>query len=296
VNTCVIFNPAARGTKARRFGRHLAGLSAQCALKPTLAAGGGRALASDAVREGYEIIVAAGGDGTLNEVLNGIADTPGALSRVRLGVLPLGTVNVFAKELNLPMNFRAAWRVIERGREALIDLPEVEFSSHGRPERRCFAQMAGAGWDARAVELLDIEQKKRYGTLAYVVSGLKAMRGPLPQVVVTNGTETLTGEIVLIGNGRFYGGRYLVFPEADLRDGLLEVSVFAKANLGTVVRYGFGLLVARSLESARVARMRGETLELRSAAPAAFHVEGDNIGHLPARFTIRRRALRVIVP
>ncbi len=294
MNTCVIFNPAARGTKARRL--DLARLSAQCALKPTSAVGDGRALAADAVREGYDIIVAAGGDGTLNEVLNGIADTPQGLSKVRLGVLPLGTVNVFAKELKLPMRFRAAWQVIERGREAIIDLPEVEFSLHGRPERRFFAQMAGAGWDARAVELLDFEQKKRYGALAYVVSGLKAMRGPLPQVVVTNGTETLAGEIVLIGNGRFYGGRYVIFPEADLRDGLLEVSVFAKANLGTIARYGFGLLMARSLESARVARMRGESLDLHSAAPAAFHVEGDNIGHLPARFTIHRQALRVIVP
>ncbi len=293
---CVIFNPAARGEKAKHFRDHLARLSAQCALKPTYAAGTGRALAAAAVREGFDMIVAAGGDGTLNEVLNGIGDEPDGFSRARLGVLPLGTVNVFAKELNLPLNFPAAWQVIERGRETVIDLPEGEFAVNGQTQRRFFAQMAGAGWDARAVELVDLEHKKKIGALAYVVAGFKALRGPLPQIVVTNGQETLAGELVLIGNGRFYGGRFNIFPEADLRDGLLEVSVFPKANLAMLARYGFGLLANRPLEAAGVTRMRGDTLNLYSAASTPFHVEGENVGHLPVTFTVRRQALRVIVP
>ena len=296
VKICVIFNPAARGNKARHFREQLARLSSQCSLKPTDAAGAGRALAAEAVREGFEVIVAAGGDGTLNEVLNGIGDEPDGLARTRLGVLPLGTVNVFAKELNLPLNFDAAWQVIERAREAVIDLPEAGFAIQGRPERRYFAQMAGVGWDARAVELVDWKQKKMIGALAYVVAGLKAMRGPLPQIVVTNGTETLAGELVLIGNGRFYGGRFTLFPEADLRDGLLEVSVFPKANFEMLARYGFGLLTSHPLEIARVTRMRGESLSVYSATPAPFHVEGENVGHLPVTFKILRQTLRVIVP
>src|SRR6185295_1298212 len=250
MKTCVIFNPAARGEKSRQFRDQLARLSAQCALKPTYAAGAGRALAAEAVREGFEVIVAAGGDGTLNEVLNGLGDEPDGLARTRLGVLPLGTVNVFAKELNLPMDFQTAWQVIERARESVIDLPAAEYAVNGQPQRRFFAQMAGVGWDARAVELVDWKQKKMIGALAYVVAGFKALRGPLPQIVVTNGTETLAGELVLIGNGRFYGGRYTIFPGADLRDGLLEVSVFPKANLEMLARYGFGLLISRPLETA----------------------------------------------
>src|SRR5438477_10710155 len=107
MKTCVIFNPAARGEKANRFREHLGALSAQCALKPTYAAGAGRALASEAVREGFELIVAAGGDGTVNEVVNGIGDEPNGFANVRLGVLPLGTINVFAKELGMPGNFAA---------------------------------------------------------------------------------------------------------------------------------------------------------------------------------------------
>ena len=296
MQTCVIFNPAARGGKARRFRDHLASLSAQCALKPTYASGAGRALAAEAVREGFDVVVAAGGDGTLNEVLNGLGDEPNGLAQTRLGVLPLGTVNVFARELNLPLHFQTAWQVIERARETVIDLPAAEFTVDGQVQRRCFAQMAGAGWDSRAIELVDWGQKKKIGALAYVVAGFKALRGPLPQIVVTNGRETLAGELVLIGNGRFYGGDFNIFPEADLRDGVLEVSVFPRANVATLARYGLGLLAARGLETAGAARMKGETLQLYSAASVPFHVEGENIGYLPAKFTIRRQALRVLVP
>ena len=296
MKTCVIFNPAARGGKARHFRDHLAGLSAQCALKPTYAAGAGRALAAEAVREGFELIVAAGGDGTLNEVLNGIGDEPAGLAQTRLGVLPLGTVNVFARELNLPLRFQTAWQVIERARETVIDLPEAEFTLNGQVHRRFFAQMAGAGWDSRAIELVDWRHKKKFGALAYVIAGFKALRGPLPQIVVTNGQETLAGELVLIGNGRFYGGPFNIFPEADLRDGLLEVSVFPKANLETLARYGLGLLAARGLETARVTRLKGGRISLYSAMPTSFHVEGENVGHLPVTFTVRRQTLRVIVP
>src|SRR5216117_3762717 len=99
MSTCVIFNPAARGEKAKQFADQLAMLSARVTLKPTYAAGAGRALAAEAVREGFETIVAAGGDGTVNEVLNGIGDEPDGFARTCFAVLPLGTVNVFAKEL-----------------------------------------------------------------------------------------------------------------------------------------------------------------------------------------------------
>src|SRR5439155_9941902 len=179
-----------RGDKARRFRRHLDAISHESALKMTTVAGGARQLAKDAVAEGFEIIVAGGGDGTVNEVLNGIGDHPGGFARARLGVLPLGTVNVFAKELEMPTRFAPAWDVIEKGRESVIDLAEAEFTADGQTQRRYFVQMAGAGLDSRAIELVDWEQKKKIGALAYAVAGLKALRGPLPQIVATNGPVT----------------------------------------------------------------------------------------------------------
>src|SRR5580700_6157302 len=118
MRACVIFNPTAKGDKAKHFRRHLEVIGAECALKQTVAAGGARPLAAEAIREGFDTVVAAGGDGTLNEVLNGIGDVPDGFERIRLGVLPLGTVNVFAKELGLPMELSHAWRVLREGREA----------------------------------------------------------------------------------------------------------------------------------------------------------------------------------
>ena len=131
VRTCVIFNPAARGDKARHFRRHLDEIASQGALKATTIPGDARRLATEAVADGFELIVAAGGDGTVNEVLNGIGDAPDGFARARLGVLPLGTVNVFAREIGLPLRIERAWEALQRGREARLDLPCVEFSANG---------------------------------------------------------------------------------------------------------------------------------------------------------------------
>jgi diacylglycerol kinase (ATP) len=293
---CVIFNPTARGEKALRFRAHLNSLSHQCTLKPTVAVGSGRLLAAEAVREGFETIVAAGGDGTLNEVLNGICDEPKGRSAARLGVLPLGTVNVFAKELNLPSRFKEAWEIICAAKETTIDLPLAEFTLNGLPQKRHFAQMAGAGWDSRAVELVDWNLKKQMGGLAYVYAGLKALRGRMPQIVVSQGDQTVTGELVLIGNGRFYGGRYKVFPLADLRDSLLEVSIVPKVNIPGILRSGWGLLTNQLYSTGGVRHFKVKTLSLHSADLVPFHVEGENVGHLPVKFSIEPKALRVIVP
>ncbi|MGD0615783.1 MAG: acylglycerol kinase family protein, partial [Verrucomicrobiota bacterium] len=126
MRTCIIFNPAARGEKARRLRRHLAEIGARCTLMETAAAEDARRLGSEAVRDGFEIIVAAGGDGTINEVLNGIADVPDGFERARLGVLPRGTVNVFARELGIPRRFDRAWQTVLEARETRVDLPVVE--------------------------------------------------------------------------------------------------------------------------------------------------------------------------
>ena len=215
--TCVIFNPAARGNKARRFRHQLDAIGSQCALKATTAPGDARRLAAEAVGEEFDLIVAAGGDGTVNEVLNGLGDAPDGFSRARFGVLPLGTVNVFARELGIPLRIERAWGVLQRGREARIDLPRAEFSANGARQRQYFAQLAGAGMDARAIELVDWGLKKKIGPLAYFIAGLKALREQKPKIIVHAEGREVRGELVLIGNGRFYAGSFGVFPAADLR-------------------------------------------------------------------------------
>jgi YegS/Rv2252/BmrU family lipid kinase len=292
---CVIFNPAARGEKARQFRDHLAALSGNAALKPTYAPGAGRTLARQAVEEGFTTVVAAGGDGTLNEVVNGLYDANG-LASARLGVLPLGTINVFARELGLPTTFDAAWRVIEAGREQLIDLPNVEFHKDGQPTRQVFAQLAGAGLDSRAIELVDWELKKKVGPMAYVVAGFKALTEPKQKIIASSASDGGQGELVLIGNGRFYGGSFVLFPDASMDDGLLDVTIFPRVNWETLLKTGWGWLTDQIRSSAGCLHFRTDRLTLSSHGPVVFELDGDNVGSLPATFTVARKALRVLVP
>jgi len=296
VSTCVIFNPVARGDKARFFQAQLSAIEGQCTLKPTPCAGGARKLAAAAVEEGFEIVVAAGGDGTVNEVLNGISDAPNGLSRTRFGVLPLGTTNVFAKELRIPADFPGAWKVICEARETQIDAPWAHYINEGRATRRYFAQMAGAGIDSRAIELVDWEMKKKVGRFAYIMAGLKAISGPLAEIVVSNGRDTARGKLVLIGNGRFYGGRFNIFPHADLADGVLEVVVYPRVALETLARGGWGMICGDFHTGCETIQLKGTTIEMTSSSPALFHLDGENVGPLPATFSVARRALRVLAP
>jgi diacylglycerol kinase (ATP) len=296
VRACVIFNPAAKGDKARQFRRHLGEIGAECALKQTTAAGDARRLAAEAVREGFETIVAAGGDGTVNEVLNGLGDAPEGFARARLGVLPLGTVNVFARELGLPLKLEPAWQIIRQGREALVDLPRVEYAAHDGKASHYFAQLAGAGLDARAIELVNWPLKKKIGPLAYVVAGLQALLGPQARITVSDGRQTAAGELVLIGNGRLYGGPYAIFPKADLRDGLLEVCVFPRANWLTLARCGPVLLLRHRLPRNVSRTIQAAAFTLTSDTPVALEVDGEIIGHLPATFSLKRPGLRVVGP
>jgi YegS/Rv2252/BmrU family lipid kinase len=294
VRICVIFNPAARGNRARHFRHHLDEIGGQCALKATAAPGDARRLAAEAVGEGCDLIAAAGGDGTVNEVLNGLGDAPNGFERARLGVLPLGTVNVFARELKIPLRLERAWEVLWRGNETKIDLPRVEFSANGKNQRRCFAQLAGAGLDARAIELVDWQHKKKVGSLAYVVAGLKALRETKPKITAQAGREKLTGELVLIGSGKFYGGPFEIFPRADLRDGMLDICVLPRVNWLTLLRCAPDFLARRKLPEKLARRFRAAAFELSGDTTASFELDGELAGKLPVKFSVERERLRVV--
>ena len=296
MRTCVIFNPAARGDKARHFRRHLDEIASHGALKATAAPGDARRLATEAVADGFELIVAAGGDGTVNEVLNGIGDASDGFARARLGVLPLGTVNVFAREIGLPLRIERAWQALQCGRETRVDLPRVEFSANGVRRRQHFVQLAGAGLDARAIEIVTWPLKKKFGLLAYVIAGMKALRGDLSKITARIDGQNATGELILIGNGRFYGGPLEIFPKADLRDGFLDICVLPKANWLTMFRCAPALLARRKLPANAAQRLRASTFELTGDIPTPFELDGEWAGRLPATFSVAREQLRVVIP
>ena len=294
VRACIIFNPTARGDKARDFRQHLNEFAGGVALKPTQVAGDGRRLAAEAVHDGFDTLVAAGGDGTVNEVLNGIADVPEGFARARLAVLPLGTVNVFARELGLPLRLRAAWQAFLNGSERRIDAAFAEFiAPDGSRQRRYFAQLAGAGLDARAISLVDWQMKKRVAQFAYVLAGMKAMREPHPPITVEADGQTATGELVLVGNGRFYGGSLPMFPDARLDDGLLDICVFRRVSWGLLARYAMGYVTGRPKQPRDLKVLRVPRAKL-SAVAVPFEVEGDLCGMLPVELGVLPGVLRVV--
>ena len=165
-----------------------------------------------------------GGDGTMNEVLQGLcraraARPPGAAATA-LGVLPVGTMNVFALELGLPAaDLAECWRRISSGRRREIDLWQAN--------DQYFVQLAGVGFDAEIIQETPWERKKRFGPLSYVLSAAQVLTRPPPVLSVhIPGRPALIGSVVLVGGGRYYGGPVPVFPQASNQDGLLDLLVF----------------------------------------------------------------------
>ncbi len=289
-NFFVIFNPAARGEKSQRLRRFLElKAGADVTLAPTQRAGDATRLAAEGAAAGYKVIVAAGGDGTINEVVNGIG-----VSGVSLGVLPLGTANVFARELRIPMSLSRAWSVLEQQRSRLLDLALAEFGG----DRRYFVQLAGVGLDAQAVRLARWELKKRLGPLCYVWAGLEALRTRTSPVEVAgeDGAVLAAGAAVLVGNGRFYGGPLRLFPRAQLDDGLLDVCVFEKVGYLGAARHALGVLCGIHTRWWGVKYFQSARFTCRAAASAPVQLDGEDVGNTPVTFTVLPKALRVIVP
>ena len=300
MSICIIFNPSARGEKAKQFRAYLEEMRGDWALKPTTGPGAARCLAADAVREGFETIIAAGGDGTLNEVLNGIGDAPNGFKSARLGVLPLGTINVFARELRLPLDIKKVWPLLNGssgdGAELQLDLGCAEYQTSSGRERRYFAQLAGAGFDARSVELVNWEMKKKVGPAAYVLAGLQALSGKQPQITIICDGRREIGELVLIGNGKFYGGNFPVFHKSDLQDGVLDAVVIPKVNWQSLPVHVFNFVRGGYFKEGGSIYLQGKEFTLTADERASLQLEGEVVGELPAKISILPRALRVVAP
>lgn len=291
---CVIFNPTAKGERALRMRRYLDSIGKQCVLKPTPAAGAGRVLAAQSVDEGFESIVAAGGDGTVNEVLNGIGDVPHGFERARLGVLPLGTVNVYALEHRLPQSLPEAWEVICSGQERLIDLPYAEFEADGARIKRYFAQLAGAGFDARATEMVNWSLKKMAGYAAYVVAVGKALWQAKNRFTVSIGSDHIAGELVVFGNGRYFGGSHTVFPDASLRDGKLDVCIFSRVNWMTALETCWRLVWRKIPVVKATHYLQAEKVQVASQSRTPVQLDGEPVGVAPATFAVEPSRLRIL--
>ncbi len=280
----VILNPAARSAKAAGLFGEIEALSKGAAVVALSSEPGdaGR-LAAEAARGGARVVVAAGGDGTVNAVVNGIAGT-----RAALGILPLGTMNVAAMELGIPKNPREAWAVIQAGNRREIDLPDAS--------GRAFVQMGGVGFDAQALAATSWAAKRNLGPLSYVLSAAQVAALKPPRLRVETENTACEGSFVLIGNGRYYGGPLPVFPNARLDDGLLDVIVFRKVSHIDLLRYLQGVVFGNHIGMPDVTYLQTPALSVSSESDVPVEVDGEVIGRVPVNFRFNPARLRVLVP
>ncbi|TAE92988.1 MAG: diacylglycerol kinase family lipid kinase [Verrucomicrobia bacterium] len=282
----LIFNPKARSQRAQRAVRFIMDRATRFALYATSSSEEACDLAAKFAAAGEPVVVAAGGDGTLNAVVQGLAGTDTAL-----GVIPTGTMNVFARELGIPNgHLDLAFQVIEQGFIREIDL----FAVNDSP----FMQMAGLGFDASVIEETTWESKKMLGPLAYLLAAVKVLgeKPPMMRLTTQDGRE-VSGVAVLAGNGTLYGGQFPLFRKADNQDEMLDVLVFQESgyrlvldSLTNLVRGGVDL-------SDSVVHLQASHFTVRCESDFPIQVDGELWGRGDcAQFLPMERRLRVLAP
>ncbi len=281
----VILNPAARGERASVLGDKIAALSPRVKVLLTSSPGDAREIAKEAVAQGHTTIIAAGGDGTINEVVNGIGG-----EEATLGILPVGTMNVFAAELGIPQNnLEKAWQIIEAGFVRPVDLP--------RANEEYFVQLAGAGLDAEVVRRTTPDSKRALGPISYLLTlaQVAARRPPRVRIEPVDG-EPREGSFVLVGNGRLYGGPFVLFKDALLDDGLLDVLVFQNQSHWDLIRYFQAIAFGQHPDLPDVEYFQTRGLRLMSRDYVPVEIDGELTGALPYEFGFSSRKLSVLAP
>ena len=285
-NTVVILNPVAGGPETLRdWQERVESIAHNCPIRVIAHPGEAEALARNAVEEGFVRIVAAGGDGTVNHVANGIAGTNAAL-----GLLPLGTVNVFAMELGLPAhNLQVCWSIIEDGNVRLVGLP----SANGK----YFVQLAGVGLDAQVVKETSLAFKRSFGPLSYLISAAQiAARKPPKLFIESENAPVEEASFVLIGNGRLYGGPFPFFKHAVLDDGLFDVVVFKRLGYLEIMKYLQDVVFSSVIRAPEVEYFQTQRLRVTSEQDVPVELDGELAGNCPVEVRIQKKALQVLAP
>ena len=255
----------------------------------------GMELTKTAVAQGYKLVVAVGGDGMVNEVVNGLID-PDGKSRADLGIISIGTANDFARSLGLPRKLDQSCHMLTSPKRAEVDVGAAEYVCQGEVKQRYFVNVAGAGFDAACVQAARTFPKFLDARLPYVGAFVKtiATYGRKDFLVSFNKAEAEEEEwhslTVLVSNGR-YTATLLFDPDADLGDGQFEVmslglSAMAQTLLKTYLRLPEGYR--------KVEYCRSNFVQMQSRQCLAVQADGELLGELPARFWVLPKALRVV--
>ena len=282
--TVIILNPAAGSEQAERWRERIKSIAPGGDLFTTSRSGEAETLARRAADKGFEKIVAAGGDGTVNEVVNGLVG-----SGATLGLLPMGTVNVFAMELGLPMHdLELCWDIIQDENTRLVDLP----SANGK----YFVQLAGVGLDAQVVKETSLAFKRSFGPLSYLISAAQiAARRPPRLFIESENASIDEGSFVLVGNGRFYGGPFPFFKHAAIDDGLFDVVVFKRLGYLEIIKYLQDVVFSSDIHVPEIEYFQTRRLRVDSDQSVPVELDGELVGNCPVEFSLHEQSLRVLV-
>lgn len=286
----LIANPAAGRAGDRKIAQlagYLQSHGASVEVSITEKRGDAREYAMRAARSDKrpDMIVAAGGDGTINEVVNGIAGT-----EVPMGVIPLGTVNLYALETGIPMDILKACDALLNGIVKKVNV--------GKVNDRYFILMAGIGFDADVVYRLDLGLKSMIGRLAYVLTGFsRVVSYPFNRLTIEiDGSRTVEGYSIVIGNMKYYGGKISVTPRAGFEKQSLDICVFKGKGTLNMLKYTWGVLRKAHLGFRDVEYSTVRSILVSSPKKTYIQVDGDIFGTLPAVFHIAEEMVSVVLP
>lgn len=281
----VIFNPAAgraRRTRVETIVQAARALGAEITVAETSAPGHGTQLAREA--GDFDVIAAAGGDGTVNEVINGLAGKTTALA-----VIPLGTANVLADEIGLSRSDQAIARALAAGPLRPIRL--------GLANGRRFVQMAGAGFDANVVAAVSLPLKKKLGPLAYVwAAAVVGFTQRLPLSTVTIDGVRYRSASAVACNGRRYGGPFVAAPHASLADNSFQILLMKGRSPFSFFRYGIGLVLGQVGKWWDVEIITGREMVIEGVAGQPVQADGDIVTALPVRIEVDPAVLMMVYP
>jgi diacylglycerol kinase (ATP) len=301
----LIYNPTSGGNRRRRLtevekaARILRDAGIATELAPTTARSSATQTARDAVAQRRGMIIVCGGDGTVNEVVNGLAG-----SQVPLALLPAGTANILAKELGIPWDIPRAARLIAGGtvRRIALGLAEGMNGHHTEDlprEGRYFLCVAGAGPDGAIVNGVDNEFKKRAGILAYWSEGARQFfKYAFPEMKILSGAAEHRATFVVVGRTAHYGGPFKITSGASLYENSFEILTNSKkSRLGYLVclpALYFGKL--RSMEGIKAWKATEAICHAAGNEPVYAQVDGEPIGPAPISFRIVPDALSLVIP
>lgn len=282
----IIHNPKSgrRRGSLREVIAHLEAMACRVTVHQTTCRGDAQAVTSRTTSAQYDRIVVAGGDGTVNEVVNGLTpDSP------PVALIPMGTANVLAAEIGLSLQAAEIAKTIVQGEARPVSLGDV----NGRK----FLLMMGVGFDAFVVASVSAPLKRILGKGAYILASLSQfLRGRLPRFETHIDGVRYEAASMVIANARFYGGRFVCAPEARMDSPVLHVCLFERAGRLYVAAYALALLlgVLHRMPGYRI--LRATHIEIRQPDGAAIQSDGDFIALTPAQVTLMPRAAWLVFP